>query len=103
MPPSKPAHLTTTSKKSKKPELTMEQRWALADAKEAFKQAKSESKKTKPSSAQGKVDKAVAKYEHLAQQQLAKQQAQATTTTKEEPAITATNQDEIPTDVDEDN
>ena len=101
MPPSKPAHLTT-SKKSKKPELTMEQRWALADAKEAFKQAKSESKKTKPSSAQGKVDKAVAKYEHLAQQQLAKQQ-QATTTTKEEPAITTANQDEIPTDVDEDN
>ena len=100
MPPSKPAHIV--SKKSKKPELTMEQRWALADAKEAFKQAKSESKKTKPSSAQGKVDKAVAKYEHLAQQQLAKQQ-QATTTTKEEPAITATNQDEIPTDVDEDN
>ena len=97
MPPSKPAHLTS-AKKSKKPELTMEQRWALADAKEAFKQAK----KTKPSSAQDKVDKAVAKYEHLAQQQLAKQQ-QATTTTKEEPAITATNQDEIPTDVDEDN
>ena len=97
MPPSKPAHII--AKKSKKPELTMEQRWALADAKEAFKQAK----KAKPSSAQDKVDKAVAKYEHLAQQQLAKQQAQATTTTKEEPAITATNQDEIPTDVDEDN
>ena len=96
MPPSKPAHII--AKKSKKPELTMEQRWALADAKEAFKQAK----KAKPSSAQDKVDKAVAKYEHLAQQQLAKQQ-QATTTTKEEPAITATNQDEIPTDVDEDN
>ena len=101
MPPSKPAHhLTTTSKKSKKPELTMEQRWALADAKEAFKQAKSESKKTKPSSAQGKVDKAVAKYEHLAQQQLAKQQQQAPSGAT---AITTTNQDEIPTDVDEDN
>ena len=100
MPPSKPAHIIP--KKSKKPELTMEQRWALADAKEAFKQAKSESKKTKSSSAQGKVDKAVAKYEHLAQQQLAKQQQQAQAPSGAT-AITTTNQDEIPTDVDEDN
>ena len=68
MPPS----TSSKSKASKKPELTMEQRYAIADARESLKLAKEEKKKNVRNGAKNKTERAVAKYEKLAQKELAK-------------------------------
>ena len=67
MPPS-----TSSKKASKKPELTMEQRYAIADARESLKLAKEEKKKNVRNGAKNKTERTVAKYEKLAQKELAK-------------------------------
>ena len=72
-----------TNSKSKKPALTMEQRWAIADAKEEFKSAKHEKKQVVRNGAKNLVARTLAKYEKLTQETLAKLPQPAS---KEEPA-----------------
>ena len=74
-----------TNSKSKKPAPTMEQRWAIADAKEEFKSAKHEKKQVVRNGAKNLVARTLAKYEKLTQETLAKL-PQPGPSSKEEPA-----------------
>ena len=69
MPPSKPAK-------------TYEERCALADKKEALKAAKLAVKEAKPSAARNQMKRALAKYEKLTQDTLAKLQPAPTLSAK---------------------